>query len=53
MQAGVLYNISLYIEEASGVSDPAFGQVYSKEESKFMRFVGLAVKQGNFQNVYM
>ncbi|XP_056605694.1 interleukin-23 receptor isoform X1 [Triplophysa dalaica] len=32
MQAGVLYNISLYIEEASGVSDPAFGQVYLKEE---------------------
>lgn len=32
MQAGVLYNISLYIEEASGLSDPAFGQVYSKEE---------------------
>ncbi len=34
MQAGVLYNISLYTEEASGVSDPAFVQVYAKEESK-------------------
>uniref|UniRef100_A0A8C1YZM8 Interleukin 23 receptor n=1 Tax=Cyprinus carpio TaxID=7962 RepID=A0A8C1YZM8_CYPCA len=32
MQAGVLYNISLYTEEASGVSDPAFVQVYAKEE---------------------
>ncbi|XP_052455674.1 interleukin-12 receptor subunit beta-2-like [Carassius gibelio] len=32
MRAGVLYNISLYTEEASGVSDPAFVQVYAKEE---------------------
>ncbi|XP_067229666.1 interleukin-23 receptor isoform X1 [Chanodichthys erythropterus] len=32
MQSGVLYNISLYAEEASGVSDPAFGQVYAREE---------------------
>ncbi|KAK7144841.1 hypothetical protein R3I94_011053 [Phoxinus phoxinus] len=31
MQAGVLYNISLYAEEASGVSDPAFVQVYARE----------------------
>lgn len=36
MQAGVLYNISLYAEEASGVSDPAFVQVYAREKSKFM-----------------
>lgn len=36
MRAGVLYNISLYTEEASGVSDPAFVQVYAKEESKYM-----------------
>uniref|UniRef100_A0A671LGY9 Interleukin-23 receptor-like n=1 Tax=Sinocyclocheilus anshuiensis TaxID=1608454 RepID=A0A671LGY9_9TELE len=32
MRAGVLYNISLYTEEASGVSAPAFVQVYAKEE---------------------
>ncbi|XP_051987117.1 interleukin-23 receptor isoform X1 [Xyrauchen texanus] len=32
-KAGVLYNISLYIEEANGVSNPAFCQVYAKEES--------------------
>ncbi|KAK2889270.1 hypothetical protein Q8A67_014645 [Cirrhinus molitorella] len=32
MRAGVLYNISLYAEEASGISDPAFIQVYAKEE---------------------
>uniref|UniRef100_A0A671T0G3 Interleukin-23 receptor-like n=1 Tax=Sinocyclocheilus anshuiensis TaxID=1608454 RepID=A0A671T0G3_9TELE len=32
MRAGVLYNISLYTEEASRVSDPAFVQVYAKEE---------------------
>uniref|UniRef100_A0A672MXE7 Interleukin 23 receptor n=1 Tax=Sinocyclocheilus grahami TaxID=75366 RepID=A0A672MXE7_SINGR len=38
MRAGVLYNISLYTEEASGVSDPAFVQVYAKEESKFAIF---------------
>lgn len=36
MRAGVLYNISLYTEEASGVSDAAFVQVYAKEESKHM-----------------
>ncbi|KAI2663627.1 Interleukin-12 receptor subunit beta-2 [Labeo rohita] len=32
MQDGVLYNISLFTEEASGVSDPAFVQAYAKEE---------------------
>nr|XP_055070217.1 interleukin-23 receptor [Misgurnus anguillicaudatus] len=32
MQDGVLYNISLYIEETSGISYPAFRQVYSKEK---------------------
>ncbi|CAM4625642.1 unnamed protein product [Leuciscus chuanchicus] len=32
LQAGVLYNISLYAEEASGVSDPAFVQVYAREK---------------------
>ncbi|XP_073707243.1 interleukin-23 receptor [Garra rufa] len=32
MRDGILYNISLFTEEASGVSDPAFVQVYSKEE---------------------
>nr|QFO86705.1 IL-23R [Ctenopharyngodon idella] len=32
MQFGVLYNISLYAEEASGVSDPAYGQVYARED---------------------
>ncbi|XP_077054646.1 interleukin-23 receptor isoform X2 [Siphateles boraxobius] len=32
LQAGVLYNISLYVEEARGVSDPAFVQVYAREK---------------------
>ncbi|XP_067315992.1 interleukin-23 receptor isoform X2 [Pseudorasbora parva] len=32
LEAGVLYNISLYAEEAIGVSDPAFVQVYAREE---------------------
>ncbi|XP_056315064.1 interleukin-23 receptor [Danio aesculapii] len=32
MQAGVLYNLSLYAEEANGISHPAFVQVYAKQE---------------------
>jgi len=36
LQAGVLYNISLYAEEASGVSNPECVQVYAREKSKFM-----------------
>nr|XP_021332420.1 interleukin 23 receptor isoform X1 [Danio rerio] len=32
MQAGVLYNFSLYAEEANGISHPALVQVYAKQE---------------------
>ncbi|XP_043098683.1 interleukin-23 receptor isoform X2 [Puntigrus tetrazona] len=32
LRAGILYNISLYSEDHRGVSEPAFVQVYAKEE---------------------